>query len=100
MWICARLATDNGERTHLIQHMSGRRLTALLFRLKPPAKGVQFALLTTLVLLMSIPQACADLPSAGLDPGCQRLYGLDFTGGQQEVWFAAKLKPTITMRSD
>jgi len=97
MWICARLATDNGERTHLIQHMSGRRLTALLFRLKPPAKGIQFAILTTLVLLISIPQASADLPSAGLDRGFQRLYDLDFTGGQKEFESWEKLNPENPM---
>ena len=64
--------------------MPGSLLTAVLFRLKPPAKGIQFALLASLVLLIGVPDASADLPSAGLDRGFRRLYDLDFTGAQKE----------------
>jgi len=64
--------------------MSGRLITVLL-RLKPRTRDAQVAVLVTAALvLMTVPQAFADLPSAGLDHGFRRLYDLDFTGGQKE----------------
>jgi len=42
-------------------------------------------------LLLNIPQACADLPSVGLDSGFRRLYDLDFAGAQREFQSWEKL---------
>src|SRR5258708_19707938 len=69
------------------------RLITLLLRLKPCAKGIQVALLAPLLLLMTVPQAVADLPSARLDRGFLRLYDLDFTGAQKKFQAWEKLKP-------
>jgi hypothetical protein len=49
------------------------------------------------VLLMTVPQAVADLPSAGLDRGFRRLYDLDFTGAQKEFESWEKLNPENPM---
>lgn len=46
---------------------------------------------------MTVPQAVADLPSAGLDRGFQRLYDLDFTGAQKEFESWEKLNPENPM---
>jgi hypothetical protein len=46
---------------------------------------------------MTVPQAFADLPSAGLDHGFGRLYDLDFTGGQKEFESWEKLNPENPM---
>jgi hypothetical protein len=77
--------------------MSGFRLIRVLPRLGPSAKGIQVALLAALVLLMTAPQAVADLPSAGLDRGFRRLYDLDFTGAQKEFESWEKLNPENPM---
>src|SRR5258708_26687675 len=70
---------------HLTQHMSGR-LIAVLRRLKPRTRDAQVAALVTAALvLMTVPQAFADLPSAGLDPGFRRPYHLDFRGGEKKI---------------
>ena len=77
--------------------MSGCRVINCLLRLSPRAKGLRVALLATLVLLMTVPQAVADLPSAGLDRGFRRLYDLDFTGAQKEFESWEKLNPENPM---
>jgi hypothetical protein len=46
---------------------------------------------------MTIPQAFADLPSAGLDRGFRHLYDLDFSGGQREFESWEKLNPDNPM---
>jgi hypothetical protein len=69
----------------------------VLLRLKPHAKELQVTLLVTLVLLMTVPRAVADLPSAELDRGFRRLYDLDFTGAQKEFESWEKLNPENPM---
>src|SRR6202521_3362500 len=77
--------------------MSGLLITVLR-RLKPHTRDVRVAVLVTAVLvLMTVPQALADLPSAGLDHGFRRLYDLDFTGGQKEFESWEKLNPENPM---
>jgi hypothetical protein len=79
--------------------MSKRRLITVLLRLGPRAKGIHGAVLvaTTLVLLMTVAQAAADLPSARLDRGFLRLYDLDFSGAQKEFESWEKLNPENPM---
>jgi hypothetical protein len=48
-------------------------------------------------MLLTVPQAFADLPSAGLDHGFRRLYDLDFGGGQREFESWEKLNPENPM---
>ena len=48
-------------------------------------------------MLLTVPQAFADLPSAGLDHGFRRLYDLDFSGGQSEFESWEKLNPENPM---
>src|ERR1700693_4493845 len=77
--------------------MSGL-LIAVLRRLKPHTRDVQVAVLVTAAfVLLTVPQAFADLPSAGLDHGFRRLYDLDFTGGQKEFESWEKLNPENPM---
>ena len=77
--------------------MSGLLITVLR-RLKPHTRDVQVAVLVTAALVvMTVPQAFADLPSAGLDHGFRRLYDLDFTGGQREFESWEKLNPENPM---
>src|ERR1700730_14420592 len=77
--------------------MSGLLIT-LLRRLKAHARDAQVAVLVTAALmLLTVPQAFADLPSAGLDHGFRRLYNLDFTGGQKEFESWEKLNPENPM---
>src|SRR6266849_3086380 len=76
--------------------MSGLLITVL--RRLPRTRDAQVAVLVTAALvLMTIPQAFADLPSAGLDHGFRRLYDLDFTGGQREFESWEKLIPENPM---
>src|SRR4029077_7664900 len=73
-------------------------LIAVPRRLKPRIRDVQLAVLVTAALvLMTVPQAFADLPSAGLDHGFRRLYDLDFSGGQREFESWEKLNPDNPM---
>src|SRR6202158_99517 len=77
--------------------MSGL-LIPLLRRLKAHARDAQVAVLVTAALmLLTVPQAFADLPSAGLDHGYLRLYILDFTGGQKEFESWKNLNPENRM---
>src|SRR3981189_151935 len=77
--------------------MSGLLITVLR-RLKPHRRDVQVAVLVTAALaLITVPQAFADLPSAGLDHGFRRLYDLDFSGGQREFESWEKLNPENPM---
>ena len=77
--------------------MSGLFIT-LLRRLKAHARDAQVAVLVTAALmLLTVPQAFADLPSAGLDHGFRRLYDLDFGGGQREFESWEKLNPENPM---
>src|ERR1700731_2018808 len=77
--------------------MSGLLIT-LLRRLKAHASDAQVAVLVTAAfVLMTVPQAFSDLPSAGLDHGFRRLYDLDFTGGQKEFESWEKLNPENPM---
>jgi hypothetical protein len=77
--------------------MSGLLITVLR-RLRPRTRDVQVAVLvTTAFVLMTIPQAFADLPSAGLDRGFRHLYDLDFSGGQREFESWEKLNPDNPM---
>jgi hypothetical protein len=77
--------------------MSGLLITVLR-RLKAHARDAQVAVLVTAaLLLLTVPQAFADLPSAGLDHGFRRLYDLDFSGGQREFESWEKLNPENPM---
>jgi hypothetical protein len=77
--------------------MSGLLITVLR-RLKAHARDAQVAVLVTAALtLLTVPQAFADLPSAGLDHGYRRLYDLDFSGGQREFESWEKLNPENPM---
>jgi hypothetical protein len=77
--------------------MSGLLITVLR-RLKAHARDAQVAVLVTAALtLLTVPQAFADLPSAGLDHGFRRLYDLDFSGGQREFESWEKLNPENPM---
>ena len=77
--------------------MSGFLITVLR-RLKAHARDAQVAVLVTAALmLLTVPQAFADLPSAGLDHGFRRLYDLDFSGGQREFESWEKLNPENPM---
>src|ERR1700675_1662569 len=77
--------------------MSGLLITVLR-RLKPHTRDVQIAVLVTAAfVLLTVPQAFSDLPSAGLDHGFRRLYDLDFTGGQKEFESWEKLNPENPM---
>jgi hypothetical protein len=49
------------------------------------------------LVLMTVPRAFADLPSAGLARGFLRLYDLDFTGAQKEFESWEKLNPENPM---
>jgi hypothetical protein len=78
------------------------RISNVLRRFGPRAKGIQAALVAMVVLLMVAPRAAADLPlgnlpSAGLDRGFFRLYDLDFTGAQKEFESWEKLNPANPM---
>ena len=79
--------------------MMGCHLIRVLPRLRPRAKGNRVAVLAiaALVLLMTVPWAVADLPSAGLDRGFRRLYDLDFNGAQKEFEAWEKLNPENPM---
>src|SRR6267378_8288096 len=82
---------------HLTPHMSGLLITVLR-RLKPHTRDVQVAVLVTAALVvMTVPRAVADLPSAGLDRGFRQLYDLDFNGGQKEFESWEKLNPDNPM---
>jgi hypothetical protein len=48
-------------------------------------------------MLMTVPQAVAALPSAGLDHGFVRLYDLDFSGAQKDFESWEKLNPENPM---
>src|ERR1700686_1900052 len=77
--------------------MSGLLITVLR-RLKPHTRDVQVAVLVTAAfVLIAVPQAVADLPSAGLYHGFRRLYDLDFSGGQREFESWEKLNPENPM---
>jgi hypothetical protein len=77
--------------------MSGLLITVLR-RLKAHARDAQVEVLVTAALtLLTVPQAFADLPSAGLDHGYRRLYDLDFSGGQREFESWEKLNPENPM---
>src|ERR1700674_5710868 len=77
--------------------MSGLLITVLR-RLKAHARDAQVAVLVTAALmLLTVPQAFADLPSAGLDHGFRRLYDLDFNGGQKEFESWERLNPENPM---
>ncbi len=77
--------------------MSGLLITVLR-HLKPRTRDAQVAVLVTAAfVLMTVPQAFADLPSAGLDHGFRRLYDLDFSGGQTEFESWEKLNPENPM---
>src|ERR1700674_2966172 len=77
--------------------MSGLLITVLR-RLKPHTRDVQVAVFVTAAfVLMTVPQAFADLPSAGLDHGFRRLYNLYFPGGQKEFESWEKLTPENPM---
>jgi hypothetical protein len=84
---------------HLILHMSGSRIIGVLPRLGRRAKGnlVTVLAVAALVLLISIPQAVAELPSVGLNRGFLRLYNLDFSGAQKEFESWEKLNPENPM---
>ena len=88
---------QNAGKTHRTGQMSGRRLITVLLRRGPGAKGIVAALLATVVLMMTAPQAVAELPSAGLNPGFRRLYDLDFTGAQKEFESWEKVNPDNPM---
>ncbi len=77
--------------------MSGCRLRNVAPRPWLGAKGIQAALFAALALLLTVPQAFADLPSAGLDRGFRRLYDLDFTGAQTEFESWEKRNPENPM---
>jgi hypothetical protein len=79
--------------------MSARRLVTFLLPRGRRAKGIRPALLVTatLLLLISVPLAVAELPSAGLDRGFLRLYDLDFSGTQKEFESWEKLNPDNPM---
>ena len=83
-------------KAHLIQSMFRCRLIHTFLQQARGAKGMQLTLLAALVL-MSVPRAAADLPSAGLDGGFRRLYDLDFTGAQKEFESWEKLNPENPM---
>src|ERR1700724_1284389 len=77
--------------------MSGLLITVLR-RLKAHARDAQVAVVVTAALmLLTVPQAFADLPSAGLDHGFRRLYDLDFSGGQREFEPGEKMNPENPM---
>src|SRR6266849_4253285 len=77
--------------------MSGLLITVLR-RLKPHTRDAQVAVLVSAALVvMTVPQAFADLPSARLDRGFLRLYDLDFSGGQKEFESWEKLNPENPM---
>src|SRR5216683_2785245 len=77
--------------------MSGFLITVLR-RLKPRTRDAQVAVLVTAALmLLTVPQAFADLPSAGLDYGFRRLYDLDFSGAQKEFESWERLNPENPM---
>jgi hypothetical protein len=90
------------EKTHLTQTMLKRRPITVSPRLRPKATGIiPVAVLAvaaaTVLMLITIPQALAQLPSAGLDPGYRRLYDLDFAGAQKEFESWEKLNPDNPM---
>ena len=64
---------------------------------KKGIRAARFATFVLLMLMMSVPQAVADLPSAGLDGGFRRLYDLDFSGAQKEFELWEKLNPDNPM---
>src|SRR3984893_4882289 len=77
--------------------MSGLLIT-LLRRLKAHARDAQVAVLVTAALmLLTVPHALPDLPSAGLYRGFRRLYDLDFSGGRREFESWGKLNPESPM---
>jgi hypothetical protein len=83
--------------------MFGWRIMRVLLRLgrgpsgKKGIRAARFATFVLLMLMMSVPQAVADLPSAGLDGGFRRLYDLDFSGAQKEFELWEKLNPDNPM---
>lgn len=76
--------------------MSRSRLIRLLRR-GPRAQAIQVTVLAAFILLTIVPQAAADLPSAGLEGGFLRLYDLDFTGAQKEFESWEKSNPENPM---
>src|ERR1700686_3843483 len=77
--------------------MSGLLITVLR-GLKPHTRDVQVAVLVTAAfVLMTVPQAFADLPSAGLGHGFRRVSDLEFSGGQKECESGEKLNPENPM---
>lgn len=83
------------RKEHLIWHMSGYRIIRDLPRLERCVEGI--ASLACLLLLVAVPGAFAELPSAGLNRGFLRLYDLDFSGAQKEFESWEKLNPDNPM---
>ncbi len=75
--------------------MSGYRIIRDLPRLERCVEGI--ASLACLLLLVAVPGAFAELPSAGLNRGFLRLYDLDFSGAQKEFESWEKLNPDNPM---
>jgi len=67
------------------------------FQLVRCANGIKVAVIATIILLMTVPPAAAELPSAGLDRGFVRLYDLDFRGAETEFESWEKLHPENPM---
>jgi hypothetical protein len=65
-------------------------------RFRTRFKGIHFVILAILAQLLASP-ALAELPSATLDRGFQRLYDLDFSGAQKEFEAWEKLNPENPM---
>jgi hypothetical protein len=78
---------------HLTLHMPAYRFRRSSRSAAVYMKGIRFALLSVLLLLLSIPQAVADQPLAGLNRGFLRLYDLDFAGAQKDFEEWEKINP-------
>ena len=87
----------NAGNAHLTWHMSLCNIIRTLPWRGLFAKVIRGALLASLLLLIIVPRAAADLPSAGLDRGFLRLYDLDFNGAQKEFESWEKDSPTNPM---
>jgi hypothetical protein len=77
--------------------MSGFRPNLGANRLPALSKAIQIATFAICTVLMSPPQAAADMASAGLNRGFGRLYDLDFAGAQTEFASWEKLNPENPM---
>jgi len=77
--------------------MCGSHIIRASRRLRRCTQAIQVAGLACLLVLMTVPRAFADLPSAGLARGFLRLYDLDFTGAQKEFESWEKLNPENPM---